>query len=118
MSEVHKAILKRANACVAAGNYDGFLDYCTEDTEWNFVGGTVLKGKNAVRKWMDENYLTPPKVTVEHMVSEGDMLIATGKVTVQDVQGNSTTSSYCDVWRFGNGLLVELNAYVISDKTI
>lgn len=116
MSQVHKTILKKANACVTAGNHDGFLAYCTDDTEWNFIGDTVLKGKDSVRTWMSQTYLAPPKVTVDNLVSEGDRLVATGEVTVHDVNGNATTSSYCDVWRFRNGLLAELKAYVVAAK--
>ena len=44
-----KEILNEANACIAAGNYDQFLAYCTTDTQWTFVGETSLTGINEVR---------------------------------------------------------------------
>ncbi len=41
MTEFNKQILEQANAAVIAGDYEGFLSYCTEDTEWNFIGEQV-----------------------------------------------------------------------------
>ena len=48
MSEKNKAILEEANAANAAGNYEGFLSFCADDTEWTFVGDKTLRGKEAV----------------------------------------------------------------------
>ena len=48
MSDKNKAILEEANAAIAQGNYEGFLSFCTDDTEWTFVGDRTLKGKAAV----------------------------------------------------------------------
>jgi hypothetical protein len=37
------------------------LSFCTDDTEWTFVGDKTLKGKEAVRQWMATTYIEPPK---------------------------------------------------------
>lgn len=45
MSEKNKATLEKANAAIAEGDHEGFLSFCTDDTEWTFVGDKTLKGK-------------------------------------------------------------------------
>jgi ketosteroid isomerase-like protein len=50
LSENNKAILEAANAAIAEGNYEGFLSFCADDTQWTFVGDKTLNGKEAVRQ--------------------------------------------------------------------
>ncbi|RYY57469.1 MAG: nuclear transport factor 2 family protein [Chitinophagaceae bacterium] len=113
MSQHHKDILLKGNAAIAAENYEGFLDLCTDDTEWNFISDTVLRGKDAVRKWMEKNYVEPPVVVVDQLVSEGDFLVAIGTVTMKDENGEPIDYSYSDVWEFRGDKLARLKAFVI-----
>jgi uncharacterized protein len=113
MSE-NRAVLEEANAAISEGNYEGFLACCADDTEWTFVGGETLKGKEAVREWMATTYQEPPKFTVTHMIADGDFVVALGDITSKDEHGEAVPSSYCDVWRFRGGKMVELRAFVIK----
>ena len=114
MSEKNKAILEKANAANAKGDYEGFLSFCTEDTQWTFVGERTLKGKEAVRRYMATTYKEPPKFTVTNLIAEGDFVTALGEITLKDEDGKETDYSYCDVWRFHGGKIVELKAFVIK----
>lgn len=114
MSEQNKAILEKGNAAIAEGNYEGFLVFCTDDTEWTFVGDKTLKGKEAVRQWMATEYREPPKNTVERLIAEGDFVTALGVITVKNEDDKAAHYSYCDVWRFRSGKMVELKAFVIK----
>lgn len=116
MSNENKAILTRANAEVARGNHEGFLAHCTEDVVWEFVGEQTLKGKAAVRRYMDETYLHPPRFTVSHQIAEGDFLTVLGDITLKDKGGRDVTYAYCDVWRLRDGKLAELRAFVVKMK--
>ena len=113
MSDKNKTILLKGNAAIAEGNYEGFIALCSEDTEWTFVGDSVLRGKEAVRQWMKRAYITPPKVTVANLISEGDFLVAIGEVTMKDNNGVETRNAYCDVWQFRRGQIIGLRAFVI-----
>lgn len=113
MSQRHQVVLEKANAAIVKGDFDGFLAFCTDDTEWNFVGDQVLVGKAAVREWMVSNYVVPPRLTVDRMIADGDHLAALGEVSVTDANGQTTVSAYCDVWSFRDGLLDTLRAYVV-----
>ena len=116
MSLNNSEILETANAYVAQGDYEQFLSYCTEDTEWTFVGDQVLKGKEAVRQYISTAYLEPPKFDVEHTISEGDYVTVIGKISIKEESGSWPTYDYCDVWKFRDGKLAAVKAFVIEAK--
>jgi uncharacterized protein len=114
MLEDNKAILEAANAAIAQGNYEGFLSLCADDTEWTFVGDKILKGKEAVRQWMVTEYVEPPLNIVANLIAEGDFVTALGDLKIKDEDGKATHYSYCDVWRFRGGKMIELKAFVVK----
>ncbi len=95
--ENNKAILEKANAAVTNGDNEGFLQFCTDDTLWNFVGDKILKGKEAVRQYMAKAYVEPPKFIVENLIAEGNFVTAVGKINIKDENGKIIDYSYCDV---------------------
>jgi ketosteroid isomerase-like protein len=114
MSEQNKKVLLEANACVTRGDYEGFLPFCTDDTQWTFVGEQTLQGREAVRVYMKAQYLEPPLVTVENLIAEGDYVTAIGQISMKDENGKMSHYAYCDVWRFREGKMAELKAFVIE----
>lgn len=110
----HKTILEQGNAAIAAGDNEKFLSFCTDDTVWTFVGDKTLSGKEAVRQWMATEYAEPPTNRVVTLIAEGDFLTAYGYLTVKDKYGTDAHYEYCDIWRFRDGKLVELKAFVIQ----
>ena len=116
MSKTNKEILERANAAISQGNFESFLELCTEDTVWTFEGERTLEGKAAVREWMKITYKEPPKFKVRHMIAEGDFVAALGEITLKDEAGKPVQHSYCDVWRFRDGKMAELQAFVVEAR--
>jgi uncharacterized protein len=116
MSEKNKAILLEGNAAIAQGNNEGFLLFCDDDMEWTFVGDKTLNGKETVRQWMTTTYIEPPKFMVANLIAEGDFVTAIGNITMKDEGGKAAHYSYCDVWRFRGGKIVELRAFVIKTE--
>jgi uncharacterized protein len=114
MSDNNKTILEKANAAITQGDYEGFLSFCADDTEWTFVGDKTLRGKEAVRQWMATNYVEPPKFRVANLIAEGDFVTAVGEIATKNENGTEAHYSYCDVWRFRDGKMVELMAFVIN----
>jgi ketosteroid isomerase-like protein len=117
MSLNNKAILEKANAAVTEGDNEGFLFYCTDDTEWTFIGDKTLRGKEAVRQYMATAYVEPPKFMVESLIAEGEFVTALGKISMKNEDGEMIDYSYCDIWRFRDGKMAELKAFVIAEKT-
>lgn len=113
----NKQILEKANAAIAKGDNEGFLSFCTDNTEWTFVGDKTLHGKEAVREWMATTYVEPPKFMVENLIAEGNFVTAIGKIGMKDEDGKMANYAYCDVWRFQDGKMVELKAFVIKSES-
>ena len=63
---------------------------------------------------MATTYKEPPKFTVENSIAEGDFVTILGDITIKDENGTAVHHSYCDVWRFRGGQIVELKAFVIK----
>lgn len=114
MNQPNKAILEEANTYISKGEYEQFLSYCTEDTEWIFVGEQILRGKDAVRTYMANTYVEPPKFNVQQSIAEGDFVTVIGKISLKDQEGKSMEYDYCDVWTFRDGKLAGVKAFVIE----
>ena len=114
MQETHKQVLQKANAAITAGDHEAFLSSCTEDTEWTFLGDQTLRGKEAVRQWMATAYQEPPRFEVHHLIAEGEFVVAVGEIVLQDDQGQARRHAYSDVWRFRDGKMAALQAYVVE----
>jgi uncharacterized protein len=110
----NKAILEKANAAIAKGDHEGFLSFCADDSEWTFVGDKTMKGKDAIRQWMATAYVEPPKFAVANLIAEDDFVTALGEITMKDEDGKNILYVYCDVWRFRDGKMSELKAFVIK----
>lgn len=118
MSLNNKTVLEKANAAVTKGDNEGFLAFCTDDTIWTFVGDKTLQGKEAVRQYMAKAYIEPPKFIVENLIAEGEFVTALGKISMKNENGKIVDYSYCDVWRFHDGKMAELKAFVIENVSI
>ncbi len=114
--ENNKAVLEKANAAITKGDYEGFLSFCTEDTEWTFVGDQTLQGKQAVRQYMATTYREPPKFLVENLIAGEEFVTALGQISLPDEDGKTVDYSYCDVWRFRDGKMAALKAFVIPTE--
>lgn len=114
MSAQLKEILLKGNEAISAGNNEAFLELCTEDTVWEFIGDRVLRGKQAVRDYMKENYVEPPRFHVTDLVAEGNKLVAMGEISLKDSSGQWVDYAYCDVWHFEGDKFAALKAYVVS----
>jgi ketosteroid isomerase-like protein len=110
----NKAILEMANAAITEGDHEGFLSFCSDDIKWTFVGDKILRGKEEVRQYMSTVYTEPPKFMVEYLIAEGDFVTALGNISMKNDDGEMIDYSYCDVWRFRNGKMIALKAFVIQ----
>ena len=63
---------------------------------------------------MIDTYKAPPEFNVIQLIADADHVVAVGEIKVKDEEGNNTPHVYCDVWRFREGKMTELMAYVIK----
>lgn len=114
MSLTNKDILLKANAFVTSGDNEAFLSFCTEDVKWEFVGDRTLVDKEAVRAYMKDTYTEVPKFDIENLTEDGDYVTAIGKISMKNKNGKIINYAYCDFWRFSDGKMAELKAFVIE----
>ncbi|MGJ1436159.1 nuclear transport factor 2 family protein [Sphingobacterium siyangense] len=109
-------ILHTANELIAKGDYESFLAYCTAETKWVFIGERILHGKEEVRAYLKEFYQEPPVFDVEKSIEEGDFVMVTGEIRLRNKDGKYDHFDYCDIWRFEDGKMAELKAFVIEKR--
>ena len=113
MEELNKSVLLMGNEAISKSDHEGFLALCTEDTIWEFVGDRTLKGKQAVRDYMAETYIEPPKFNVKELIADGDFVVAIGEIQLLESDGKWSKFDYCDVWRFRDGKMASLRGFVL-----
>ena len=116
MSSSNKEIVEKVNAAFAQGNVEGFLSQCADDVEWTMVGEKPIKGKDAIRKWMTSMGPEVPKFTVSNILADGDFATCYGDMTMRNKDGKVIPYSYCDIYRFRNGKVAELRAFVMKNE--
>lgn len=120
MSEKNKEIVKRVNESFLEGNFTGFLEFCAEDVTWTFIGERTIKGRENIRQWMAsmaaENPEPPSFNVIDPVIAEGDFVVARGNMTMKDKEGKQGYYSYCDIYRFQNDKIIELNSFVIKTE--
>jgi len=118
MSEKHKSIVKEVSQSFEKNDLEGFLQHCTDDVTWSMVGDTSNKGKDSIRQWMQsmDGGSAPPKLTTQQMVSEGNVTMALGEMTMQGESGKDEAYSFCDIYQFRGDKIADLRSFVVKNK--
>lgn len=117
MAENNKKIVNEVNDAFANNRVEDFLKYCDDDVVWRMIGEKTSNGVNEIREWMAQmEGSEPPKVTVDDIVAEGDLVVCRGDMTMKDKDGVEGKYAYCDIYRFANGKIKNLDSYVVKIK--
>ena len=116
MSAKNKEIVEKVNASFDEGNVEGFLSFCTDDVVWTIIGEKAVAGKDAIRQWMASMDIGSPKFTVTNVIAEGDFVTAYGDMTMKDKEGKTAPYSFCDIYQFRGGKIVELKSFVVKTE--
>jgi uncharacterized protein (TIGR02246 family) len=117
MSNHNKGIVEKVNSAFAENNLEGFLSLCANEIEWTIIGEKHVKGKEAIRSWMEAMEMEPPKFTVDTVIAEGDFVAAHGRMTMKDKDGKTAPYAYCDIYRIRNDQIVELISFITKTKS-
>jgi len=93
------------------------LAFCADEIEWTIVGEKYVKGKEAIRRWMESMEMEPPKFTVDTVIAEGDFVAAHGRMTMKDKDGKTAPYAYCDIYRIRSDKIIELISFITKTKT-
>jgi uncharacterized protein len=116
MSAKNKEIVEKVNASFDEGNMESFLSFCTDDVVWTIIGEKTVAGKDAIRQWMASMDIESPKFTVTNVIGEGDFVTAYGDMTLKDKEGKTVPYSFCDIYQFRGGKIVELKSFLVKTE--
>lgn len=121
MPETNKEIVTKANALLAEGNTEGFLQFFAKDVKWTLLAGEpkVFNGIDAAREFMRESTkegAAPPAFTVDNLVADGDTVISNGDMTMAGKDGEKVPFAYCDIYKFRDGRIAELLTFIAKTE--
>lgn len=111
----NKEVVEKINAAFDRGDTNAFLTWCADDVVWTMVGDKTVRGKDGIRQFTASMPAEPPKFTVDGVVADGDFVTAFGDMTMKE-DGRIVPYSYCDVYRFKGGKVVDLKSFVIKTE--
>ena len=115
MSQENKDIVEKMNKAAAEGDTDAFASYCADDVRWTVFGEKTVTGRAAIKEWMNSTECPePPQFTVDNLIAEGDVVVCNGDMTMTDNDGKAQPFAYCDIYRFKDGMVSELNTFVVN----
>lgn len=116
-TNLNKEVIQRANEAFSMGDMKAFLEYCSDDIRWTMVGMPAWEGKDAILESMRyDEYTGAPIFNVKHIVAEGDIVVCDGDIQMTKKTGEVITGAYCDIYRLEDGVIKELNSYMVEFK--
>ena len=116
-----KPAIQELALAFSGGKFAIVYPFLTDNTEWNIVGENILQGKDAIIKFCDETAKYFSGVTTDFKMSNlvvGDNSVAIdGTAEFVNAEGKKSSISSCDVYRFENEKLVQINSYCIRLKS-
>jgi len=117
MPNTNTEIVKKVNAAFADNKPEVFLDVCADNANWQMVGEKSYKGKAAIQEFMNSmKEMEPPKFTVDNTFGDGDFVTSYGDMTMKDKSGKATPYSFCDIYQFRDGKIIDLRSFVVKHK--
>lgn len=104
-------IFKKANKALEEGKYEEFITYCNEDIIWENVGENTFQGKVDLLEYIKSAY-EGVVFTTDNYITEKDFVVELGQIVFKK-DGTPKKSSFCDVWKFKDGLIQQVTSFVI-----
>src|SRR5690606_19275057 len=92
------------------------LSFCTDAAVWSFVGEKTIKGKEAVKQYLEETDTETTKFKIERMIEKDDFVTQELEISFENKDGEVESYLVYDIWRFENVKMAELKSFVIKDE--
>lgn len=117
--EANKQLLRDVFAATAFGNGAPFPAMMADDVTWTILGSTAwsrtYRGKAAV--WnellrpLNAQLAGPNTITAHRFLAEGDEVVVEGRGHNHTKTGQPYANTYCWIFRFRDGQVVEITEY-------
>lgn len=112
--------IKEIAIAFSGGQFETTYPHISDDVKWNIVGDKILIGKTDVMKFCDQTAKYFSEVTTKFNMSNlvlGDNCVAIdGTAEFINKDNKITFVSSCDIYRFDDGKLKQINSYCITVK--
>jgi uncharacterized protein len=94
------------------GDHEAILALLTDDVTWEMPGYIDLRGKDAFdREIENDAFVGHPRLTIERLVEEGDVVVAVGAVEAARKDGGGLAAVFADVFYFEGDRIRRLETY-------
>lgn len=108
-----QAFLREFNDAFATNDQEFILDSLTPDVEWNMVGGALMKGKEEVRKELQQMDGTKMlDMEVLHIICDDQFAAVDGRMRMRDQSTGERSFAFCDVYEFEGPRIRKMTSYV------
>lgn len=116
----NKQVVLDFYAAGARGDMDTCFALLADDISWTNIGSTRFSGTFTGKQELLEKLLGPLfgqlkngiASTVEHLVAEGDVVVAQTSGRAETLDGKPYNNSYCQVMRICDGRIAEVMEYM------
>jgi uncharacterized protein len=110
----HHQIVDRYMDGFRRSDHEAILDCLTEDVVWHIHGLRTTEGKAE----FDDEIENPafeggPELTVERTFDAGDVVVVAARVSATTARPDASGSPYTDLFTFRNGLIAQVDSYVV-----
>ncbi|WP_276351902.1 hypothetical protein [Cohnella caldifontis] len=110
-----KELLRSFNVAFVCNDVGFITETITENIKWNFIGNSVLQGKDEVFKMLEKLiHKKPTELVVSNIITHGYSGSLNGILNLE----NNISYAFCNVYRFNSSLnntkIKEVNSYIID----
>ncbi|HVL05287.1 MAG TPA: nuclear transport factor 2 family protein [Acidimicrobiales bacterium] len=109
-----KAIVERYFDGFRRSDHVQILDCLTDDIVWDLHGYRRLEGKEAFDGEIEnESFVGSPELTVDRLVEDGDVVVATGAGAGTLTSGGRFEFAFCTVFGFAGDLVGRVESFIV-----
>lgn len=109
---------KQIAEAFSGGKFERIYPFLADNASWNIVGDKILNGKDKIISFCGETakyFLSvTAEFTVDHIIVDGNCVAIDGTAIFINKDNNKTFVSSCDIYRFVDGKLAQINSYCIT----
>lgn len=110
----HKAHVETYMDGFRRSDHDQVLACLTDDVVWEIAGHTRLTGKPAFDGEIEnDQFEGSPRLITDHLVEEGDTVVAIGNGETTHKSGETHRFAFCDAFTFAGDLISRVESYVV-----
>ena len=121
----NKRVIQTFFDAANCGDMDSCFSQLADDVKWTNIGSTPFSGTYAGKDVLIEKLLGPLFdrlkagifSTVDNIIAEGDFVVVQSCGSAETKDGRPYNNTYCHVFRFRNGKIVEVMEYFDTELT-